>query len=262
MSDIFLKELWQDIKDPHWPDIELWDDFALLSGDIKSQAAHRGLYQRMAEINDADYWRPRSMQIDCYQKDRFVFVNVGKCGYQHHRDFFLHRLGWHHLPSEQLYHQKDIVMFGLMMHPLRRYLKGLTEFLWDQRISEQINIDRFMEYAFIPDNHSMPVSMQCGPYFKQIHWIPFADRSATQVKTLMNTLFQKYGSSLTVPLEHPALHESHYEKHMLFDSIKKSWETKHKSCYIIYQLHSTDLEFYQELVDSFRDDWSHFDINL
>jgi hypothetical protein len=259
MSDWFLKKSWQDIRDSSWPDIEYWDDFLRLDDRIKLECNEQHAFQDWIDHLHGDDFSDLNVHQKFYQKDQFVFVNVGKCGSMHHEDFFVHRLGWTQRTLRELKVPlyENYVFFGLMMHPLRRYLKGVTEYIFAQNISHCVDFDYFMEYTICPDLHSMPYSMIVRPELDRIHWIPLSGMPPQEVKQCMNRLFKYYGSDLCIPTEHPPLHESGPEQLNIFHQVKAAWEKQGTAMYYVYKMHKGDIKFYHDLIERFQPDWSH-----
>lgn len=259
MSDWFLKKSYRDIRDASWPDIDYWDDFLCLSDSIKRECKEQHALDHWINYLHSDEFSSLNAHQRFFQKDRFVFVNVAKCGSVHHEDFFVRRLNWSKLTLRDLEAQQrqDLVFFGLMMHPLRRYLKGVTEYIFVQGISQCIDLDNFMEYTVCPDIHSMPYSMIVRPDLDRIHWIPLNKMQPQEVKQCMNRLFEHYCSDLRIPVEHPPLHESTPEKTAIFHQVKTVWEKQGQAMYNVYQMHHGDIKFYHDLIERFRPDWSH-----
>lgn len=248
--------MWLDIKDPTWPSVDYYDDFIKVDTRIKHECISvHNVNNRINEITNPTYWE--SIHTDAYQKDQFVFINVPKCGFMHHEDFFVQRLGWRKVDYKDIKDSNEIILFGLMMHPLQRYLKGLTEFIYRNNIADCLDLDNFLNQALIPDMHSAPYSMICKPVFNQIHWIPFTTMTDIDTKESMNALFKHYGSQLTIPTQHEATHISPPDKLAIFNKLKQVWETQPLSIYGVYLLHASDIGFYHNLLDTFNPSWSH-----
>ena len=271
MSDYYLTKFWKNVKDSSWPNVETWDDFININDSIKKECYNvHGLQDRLDVIENVEYWQARA--IAQFQKDQFLFINVPKCGSAHYYDFFRNRLDWQPMPVNNMDDIKRHVNFGLMMHPLDRYLKGLTQFIWEHDLTDHINLERFVTDCVIPDWHSMPYSLMFGTHMNNIHWIPYSSMTAQQTKSCMNALFKLYESEISIPLDHPVLHESPPKKQQLFKQILKIWQSRqeptfHKplcknndnnsNLYLIYQLYAKDLQFYRQLITNFKPDWSH-----
>jgi len=264
MSDWFLKKSYQDIRDPCWPSINYWDDFLRLEEHIKQECKEQHALDHWLNYLHGDNFSTLNSHQPFFQKDQFVFVNIAKCGSQHHEDFFVRRLGWSQrtLRDLQAQQRQDLVFFGLMMHPLRRYLKGVTEYIFAQNISKCIDFDYFMQYTVCPDLHSMPYSMIVWPALDHIHWIPFSSMQPKEVKQCMNKLFAYYNSDLCVPTEHPPLHQSCPEQLAIFQQVQTAWEKQGTAMYYVYKMHHGDIRFYHDLIEKFQPDWSHLNKDL
>lgn len=267
MSDYFLQLFWKQVKDPQWPDVNTWDDFLQINDQIKSECMLvHGLEQRLSEIEDTNYWAIRSYG-EWFRKDRFIFVNVPKCGSTHYFMFFLGHLGWEHFFPTSLDELDGYVTFGLMMHPLEKYLKGITEFIWAHELAGRIDLEKFVTNALMPDLHSIPYFHQFGELMDDIHWIPFQTMKDHQVKSCMNSLFAHYNSTMTIPVDFPRVHESPNEKLAIFNEIKHHWQNRkepqpsrdkfNNNLYGVYHAFAQDLKFYRKLIENFKSDWSH-----
>lgn len=267
MSDFYLKKFWNDVKDATWPEVSTWNDFYALDQHIQQECFCRhGLQQRLAEIENPDYWLPHALP-GMIKKDRFVFIPLPKCGSAHYKDFFINRLGWSRFQPRSLDELASYVKFGLMMHPLDRYLKGLTEFAWRFEIKDQ-DLQRFVTSCFMPDDHAISYSLYLGQLLADTHWIPFQDMTDIEVKSCMNKLFHHYGSNIEIPITHPAIHVSPQDKKILYQKIMSYWHQRQEpedsspsrdntNLYLIYKAHAKDLEFYRQLKNTFKSDWLH-----
>lgn len=272
MSDYFLQKFWQNIKDTSWPEISTWEDFALLDKHIKKECFEQhSLQQRLDEIEDPQHWLPHSMVI--FKKDQFVFFNISKCGSTHYKDFFINRLGWKQICPKSIEELTPYIKFGLMMHPLDRYLKGIAQFAWMFDIRDD-HIERLVTECFMPDLHSASYTLQFDNLIDEIHWIPFQRMSDYAVKSCMNDLFAYYHSTIRIPTEHPAIGVANPQKKMLQQKITTIWNQRIDcnlenlqdtnfgcSLYFIYSAFAKDLKFYRSLCTHFNPDWSHLKAN-
>lgn len=271
MSDYYLNKFWNDVKDPSWPDVKTWEDFIKLEESIQQECfILHGLEQRLTEIENPEHWRIHSL-CEMFQKDQFLFINVPKCGSSHYWNFFLDRLGWTRYFPDSINDLQDYVKFGLMMHPLDRYLKGLTQFIWILNLKDKINLDNFVTGCFIPDLHSIPYHLLFNDLIESIHWIPFSLFTDEQTKSCMNALFATYNSNIKIPVSHPTKNVSPPEKKILHEKISTHWRNRtelsrstiersrdfRQNLYIVYRYYAQDLKFYRELITNFKPDWSH-----
>lgn len=275
MSDYYLTKFWNDVKDPSWPDISTWDDWLRVPEAMRRECIEvHDLYKRLADLEDPDHWRP--WVIVPYQKDRFVFMNVLKCGSSHYRDFFENRLGWKRLEIASLKELRPYIKFGLMMHPLERYLKGLTQFAWDMGIRDDIKVEQMTISCVMPDSHSLSYHFQFGDLMHDINWIPFKGMTDHETKSCMNRLFHCFGSDMEIPLEHPPQNVTVGTKLKLYQTICRHWRDRlpptkengrsiddpvpiqfNLNLYMVYMAFAQDLKFYRDLLGTFKPDWSH-----
>ena len=152
------------------------------------------------------------------------------------------------------------------MHPIDRWLKGITEFLWQQKIVDNVNLEAYVKLCLFPDIHSYPLNLYFDDLFEKIHWIPFQLFNDNDVKHSMNQLFKLYNSSIKVPVYHEKIHQSTPKKLELFEKIKHHWlnrtiqdiETfQGTNLYTVYRFLSNDLKLYRTTVDNFNINWDH-----
>jgi hypothetical protein len=204
-----------------------------------------------------------------YRKENLIFVNVPKCGYVHYRDFFLERLGWESFVPDRYCDLDGTIMFGIMMDPCRRYLKGITEFLWSTELYQHVDLQTLFKHIMFPDIHSAPVLQILGAINSKIHWIPFESMTDEDVKSCMNSLFFLKSSSITVPLSHPKMHESPKEKTQLYEQIKEIFFNHTitsidpagglSQAWGVHRALIPDSIFYRDLTSKFSPDWQHLD---
>jgi hypothetical protein len=266
MTDYFLKNFYQDVKDASWPEIQNYNDFAKLNHDIKSEcfAVHK-LEQRLEEIEDKHYWAVYD-HFEYFRKDQFIFVNIPKCGSRHFDDFFVSTLGWKKYYPHAVSDLDNFVIFGVLMHPIDRWLKGVTEFLWQHQIADSVDLEAFAKACLFPDIHSYPLSLYFDDLYEKIHWIPFQLFSDTEVKRSMNELFKLYNSPMVIPTTHNIIHQSTPEKLELYKKIKHHWLNRNPqdletfqatNLYTLYRFLSNDLKLYRKTVDNFDINWNH-----
>lgn len=261
----WLYEFWHDVADPSWPAVEFWPEFVSLDPKIKTECyVQHSLAQRLSELDDIQQWQCRNLVggFQLYHKDDFVFVNVPKCGSQHYQKFFLEHLGWQVITPRDLKDFDRYKLFGLMMDPYRRYLKGVTEFLWLAQRQQNIDLDFTSLNLLFPDAHSLPISLVMGPIMQQVAWIPLDIVPQDSAKQIMNNFFQKHKSKISVPLSYPAEHVSPPQKQALFNRVKQhflSHEVTQTYASLMHQFLIPDAIFYRTLVDKFTPDWQHLD---
>lgn len=252
----WIYEFWNDVADPSWPKVECWRDFFMLENKIQQECYDQhGFAERLKQLDDVNYWQPN---FRMYRRDDFIFVNIPKCGSWHHHNFFVDRLGWEIYQPTTRDDLKNYTLFGLMMDPHQRYLKGVTEFLW--ACHPQHDLEFMYQHLLFPDPHSLPVSMLMGSLIHQVAWIPFDTMTHSDVKNCMNMLFVKQKSNIRVPTHHPAEHVSGLEKQKLFDKFKHHFynhDSSDNNAALVHRLLLPDWKFYRQLLQEFTPDWQH-----
>lgn len=260
----WVYEFWRDVADPSWPKVVFWSDFVQVNDKLKEEVyLQHDFSKRLLELDNRDLWRCKNLAtFELYKKDHFVFINVPKCGSRHYRQFFLDRLEWDFFVPESIKDLEQYTLFGLMMDPHRRYLKGVTEWLWTLHVRHGIDLDWKKIDLLIPDGHSLPLSMILDTLMMRIAWIPFEILSDQEVKQSMNNLFQKKGSTLSIPISHPPVHVSSSAKKTLYDQLELYFynhDIQQTPITMIHQLLISDFQFYRELTKNFTPDWQHLD---
>jgi hypothetical protein len=266
MSDIFFKEFYNNVKDPSWPsDVENYCDFIKLPEAIKQECFDvHGLESRLQQIESADYWTSIISSDTVYQYDRLVFLPVPKCGYVYYRTLFS-KLGWKKITFDQVDFDQHIV-FSSIMHPLSRYLKGLTEWVWINNLfpksrtpDDQKYFFKLMSNVLLTDNHTLPYTVVYKNVIDKINWIPSDNLTDNETKQVMMNLFKKYHYDISLPMDDPRSHESGPDKlkiYQIIEQIYKSKKIEELNILHIYMMFANDLKFYRQLVDNFDPTWT------
>lgn len=280
MLDIEIKKFYDKIKDPAWPEIRNYLEFCKLSENIKNECVNiHGFNERKLQIIDNNYWSNEITDICVFEN--LAYVPIPKCAYMYHTTLFTN-LGW----KKVLLKDVDVSstkFFGLMMHPLTRWLKGITQWVTDcYKIGSvpkksnqwavdpcavnwnQLNSDfqtepfkKLISTVNVGDRHSMPYSGMFGDFLNTVNWIPMDSMSDNEVKISMMKFFNLSGHNITLPLNDQRIHESSANQLELFNNIKTEYFNNQNQIYFFYQLYNNDLKFYYNLLDTFDQDWSH-----
>jgi hypothetical protein len=281
MLDIEIKNCYTAIKDPSWPNIQTYLEFSKLPAHIKKECNEEHKFQeRKNQITDNNYWINLSSDV-CVYKD-LAYVPVPKCAYTYHSTLFTN-LGWKKIPLKDV----DIAstkFFGLIMHPLSRWLKGITQWIvksyaisdipvlddnqwvvepfevdWQQlKLDLQTNpFKRLISTVNVGDIHSMPYSVMFGDLLYKINWIPMDTLSDNEVKISLMKFFNLHKHNILLPLNDKRLHESTSNQLDIFNIIKTQYPHNKEQIYSFYKLYSTDLKFYYNLLDTFNPNWQH-----
>jgi len=267
MTDILIQQIWQDIKDPAWDNIQTYDDFVTLPDNIKSEC--KRIHNFTDYINQALDEKHIGEE---YVYKNLAFVPILKCGHSYFRNLFVDRMQWQ---SQAIDTKKDsdTIKFGVIMHPLERWLKGTTEWIWrtwrdtpflenweycdDECSLVQSKILMMIKNCIIGDKHTIPYHMQFGSYLSRIAWIPLAQYTDKEVKEIMMSLFQQHRQDIILPINDERQHTSNMRKLSLYNKVKELYLSDKEHRRFIYNLLKEDLKFYHGLCDNFRPDWSH-----
>ena len=280
MLDRELVKFYNNVRDPAWPDIQDYKDYHLLPAGIKDECNSLHNFQtRKKQIYNNDYWSNQNTKIFIHKN--LAYVPVPKCASTYYATLF-NDLGW------KLVELKDIDIentkfFGIIMDPLTRRLKGITEWIvesyntldsevlndnqwnvfteidWDQLKIDMKSkyINKLVSTVGFGDIHSMPYSIMFGNFLNKVNWIPMELFTSNQVKFSMMNFFKLCGHDIQLPINTPQLHVSSPNQLQVFDSIKQIFYSEPKHFYQFYKIYSNDLVFFHNLIDTFTPDWQH-----
>lgn len=274
MQDLEVLDFYKRVRDPSWPDIQSYADFCKLPTTIKDECNDmHGFVQKKSQILDRDYWVNSTQDVYTYKN--LAYIPVPKCAYVYYTSFFT-ELNWEQKPLSAI-DIKSTKFFGTIMHPMTRWLKGITEWLtlvyavgdfvkdstnpWlvkPYSINwEQLNLDlqseafkRLLGSVTVGDVHSMPYSVMFGDLLNQTNWIPMDVMTDNEVKIKMMDFFKENGHDIIIPLDDQRLHESTPEKLEVFNFVKNLCFKDNFQLHSFYKLYSNDLKFYYNLVES------------
>jgi hypothetical protein len=276
MIDAEIVNFYNSVKDPSWPDIQSYVEFCRLPTYIKKECnnAHQ-FQQRKAQLEDLNHWVGITTHVCVYKN--LAFVPVYKCAHSYYTSVFLTQLGW---TSKKLC---DVDMattkfFGTIMHPLTRWLKGITQWLvqsydvnnisskvidnpfatvspdidWDQlKLDLQSkSFQRLVGSVNVGDIHSMPYTNMFGDLLPTINWYPIDVLTDNEVKIKMMNFFELQGHHIQLPLNDQHIHVSTPKQLEVFDTVKTIFFNNPSQIYSFYKQYNNDLKFYYNLVDS------------
>ena len=279
MLDIEIKNFYNDIKDSAWPNIQNYADFLKLPNGIQKECNEiYNFQQRKNEIINVDHWVQLTTEIYVY-KD-LAYVPVPKCAYSYYTTLFTN-LGWKKVNINDVDIQTT-KFFGTVMHPMTRWLKGITEWIvesytignktiidsWTiepgavdwKKLEIDLQTDSFKKLIStvnVGDIHSMPYSAMFGNLLNKITWIPMDILTDDEIKISMMNFFKLHKHGISIPLNHKRLHESTPNKLKLFNNIKSQYVSNKNQIYLFYKLYSNDLKFYYTLLDNFNPTWAN-----
>jgi hypothetical protein len=262
MTDFYLKKFYQDVKDESWSDISTYNDVLDLPLDIQTEMnVVHGLDKRLSEVESIDYWRKTSRHTSTgYKKNNVIFVPVLKCGSTYYHQLFLNQFhGWEIV---NLYDQNwdQVKVFGCIMHPLTRRLKGITELLFKayqcdaNQVINDINTNAglraFIARVSVCEDHTMPYTTMFGDLLEKINWIP-AELGKVKVINYIND-FLKFNGVTDQVDELVSVHASSPGQLKLYELVVKLYLENEDDEFPGIKLFADDLKFYHQLVRKYN----------
>lgn len=274
MIDIEIKKFYDSVKDPQWPDIKDYFDYVNLPQHIRDECVQtHGFQQRKNDICDAGYWQNLTTDVCVYKN--LAYIPIPKCALVYYTTLFTN-MGWERKNISDV-DVESTKFFGLMMHPLTRWVKGITQWLvysytteptvptgqpwlfshgatdWTQLKSDLKNayLKNIIGSINVGDEHSLGYSAMLGPLLDKTTWIPMGKLSDNQLKIAMMDFFKKNGHDINLPLNDQRLHESTVDQLEIFNLVKKEVHKNQFQQCNFYKLYGNDLKFFYNLLDTF-----------
>ena len=279
MLDLEIIKYYNNVKDSSWPNIQSYAEYLTLPNFIKQECEKLHEFQRHKQlICDSTHWATITTRVCVYKN--LAFVPIAKCAFRYYTTMFTD-LGWELVNLNQL-DVENTNFVGVVMHPLQRRLKGLTEWIMESYAMhapvkslnnpwgyEDMEIDwaqlksdiktkyfkKLVESVNIGDNHSQPYSVLFGNFLNKVNWIPMDVMSSDQVKISMMKFFHSHGHSIQLPLGDRHLGVSSSQKLELFNIVKSTCYNTSQQHLDFHKFYSEDLKFYYHLLDNFSPDW-------
>lgn len=272
MFDNEFEIFYRQSRDNSWPDIREYQEFLRLPSYIQNECfnLHR-LQDRLDEICDYDHWC-KIINYVCVSGD-LAFVPLAKCASTYYVNKLLEQ-GW------ELKLIKDIDLegthfFGLIMHPLKRYLKGLTQTIvsshdrlgysspWQNHWHQTWDIDwggveetlgskyflNFVSRISVTDIHTIPYHVILGSLIHKIHWIPMDPFSDKEIKLSVMDYCKKYQQNVVFPLQDDRIHKSNPIQIKLHDTITNLYLSGKINKYDLYRIFAPDFKLYYQVLN-------------
>lgn len=258
MVDLELQKFYNNVKDPDWPIINNYSDYVNLPDRIKLECqTQHNIQQRLEEIYNPKYWQ-QITQFG-YQFENLIYVPVPKCAHNYYTRFFRDTLGWKKVDLQNV-DTTSSKMFGLIMHPFSRYLKGMTQWFWQayeqsnslDQIDSDLNkphIMKILESTLLGDYHVWPYSFMFGNLLNQIKWIQIDNMSDDDIMKNIISFCAKNNYEITPPTTIKRSNTSSVQKLKIYNTVKSIFYSQHQKLSTLYYLYSEDLRFYQNLID-------------
>ena len=281
MIDIEIVRFYNDVKASSWPDIANYYEYQKLPAHIKNQCDNLHNFQsRKNDICNSDYWRSHLLEVCVYKN--LAYVPVAKCACTFYGTMF-HNMGWKTVKLIDV-DIKNTKFFGLLMHPLERRHKGITEWIvksyyehtpqplgdnhwlsspgeinWSQ-LHTDINTKYFnnlLNSIGFGDIHSIPYYLMFGSLLDKINWIPMDTLSKTETQISLMNFFNLHGHNIQLPLDVVPLHVSEKNQLQVYNIVKEIFNNDPNAIYQFYILYGNDLKLYYNLLDNFTLDWQN-----
>lgn len=239
-----LVKLYNNVRAEHWPDIESYADILVLPEEYRREIAEADKYSRNHVVTGYNLG---------YKKGNVIFVPVLKCASTYYRDTFDY-LKWERVNIYD-YDPEQIHFTGVLMHPLRRRLKGLVQTLYDvyrENLAEQLNNERFCQFVSlvsVTDLHTMPYTNIFGSkLLKKIDFVPMCvgDKNT---RMLLNQKFTEYGLSDKIDND-TMLNQSGMLKKQSYEKLKKIFYDQTGDFY--KYLYVDDIAYYHRLLEKYQ----------
>lgn len=250
----FLKKFYQDVKDQSWPDIDSYSDYFKLPQWIRQQCEQvHGINDLFTKIEDENFCI--NLHTHGYRFENLVFVPVPKCASVYYSNMFETQMGWEKV-SDFSSMDQSTVFFGVLMDPTTRWLKGLAQFLYYNNFTDDQTIHKLLNdkknHIFSPDIHTMSYSMLLGPWLDKGTWFPMDFYNESQIRNLMQQLFQQHGHNIQLPPQSDKIHQSSSKQLELFQRLKAHQQQNFKDdqayLLLVQTLLAKDLKFYRNLI--------------
>lgn len=178
-----------------------------------------------------------------------VYVRTLKCASTYYTELFKYQ-GWRRCKFVDI----DLVqdhLFGLLMDPYRRHIKGLVEDMImlgvEKTLIQHINLN-FWKVAPTLGVHSMGVTQMYNGIYHKINWIPM-DVNGIDSKKILEDLFEKFNTKIHWAAV-PANESDDYQKD-LFAQIYKLFLGPGQTWYNITQ--GEDVALYNNAISKYRE---------
>lgn len=280
MIDKEVVIFYNNIKSPDWPTIQSYHDFKNLPIWIQDECkVLHGFDHKRQQLRDPNHWA--KIYTTVYVKNNLAYVPVPKCAQSYYM-YVLTNLGWVANNHSQL--NNDVKLFGLIMHPLQRKIKAITQFIidcfttnldkaseldnrmfrsasvdWDkiEELTKSSELSRLIANICVGDWHSIPYHIMFGDDLHKINWIPMDGLSDTEIKQCVMDFFVIHGLQETLPLNDQRIHISCDRQKKLNQWVEQILLNNHDHQSMFQQTYCKDLAFYYDLLDTFDKNWQH-----
>jgi hypothetical protein len=177
-----------------------------------------------------------------YRKQNLVFVSLLKCASTYYGEVFVNN-GWKPIAYNTIDWVNDHV-FGFIMNPTDRYLKGLAEDVLDPTTCWNVeNLPVFVD-SMVVTYHSLPINSYLSKNMKEIDWIPL-DTSVSSEELVLK-LLQQY--NLTLHFDDTInKHQSNAGKTKIYNLLKSNFDLNN---HVIHAVLQEDNDLYSQVCNN------------
>jgi hypothetical protein len=258
MSDYFFSDFYKRVRDDSWPDATTYNDFLKLPYNIQQECFQmHNFQQRLNQLEDEKYWKDRSFHNTGYQCQNIVYVPVMKCANSYYVDLLHVQNGWTPVNLSDL-DLDNIHLFGLLLHPFTRRVKGILENLcqsydYDYKklflLLQQADFAKFLGKIIILDAHTMPYSFIFGHLLEKINWIPMEPYTDIELQQQIKQFADAHTVNIKLPNTINRINQSSPMKQQCFIELQKIYSQTRPPAEL-YQMFSRDLSLYHRLIES------------
>jgi hypothetical protein len=258
MSNYFIKHFYDQVKDTSWPDIKNYNDFLNLPNWIKHECNNiHSFTERLNELEDTNYWKKRQSHNYGYQYKNAVYIPVFKCASTYYIKLFKDKLGWKQVNLDSLDFNK-IKAFGLLMDPMVRKVKGITQVLcmsfnydYDAVLDlfKNPGFAQFVSSITMLDAHTIPYTVAFGELLNKIHWIPMEPFTDNEIKEQIVQYLKETGISVEIP-NNERLNASPGKKEIIFSTIENIFLNNEPPSEVGL-IFANDVKFYNTLLNKY-----------
>lgn len=255
MSDYYIKHFYDQVKDSSWPEIKSYNDLLNLPTIIKNDCNHmHNLGARLSEIEDPTYWKKYQFHKIGYQHKNVVYVPILKCANTYYTNFFKDQLKWKQVNLDDL-NWNEISAFGLVMNPMTRRVKGITQVLCMSYKENYKNILQLLESPYfvnfvskimILDAHTIPYTLAFGEMLDKIYWIPIEPFTDSELQHQITCFLNTKNIKIKMPTS-KRLNRSSNEKEKIFNTIQDIFLSTEPGAEL-GMLFANDIKFYNHLL--------------
>lgn len=271
LFDHAFLQFYNDVKDPSWPAISSYQEFLTLSPSIVDECRNlHGLCSTMTQLSNP----PLNFKV-CV-RDHVVFVPIPKCA----STFYISQLlnqGWHAADIRDI-NLDSVKLIGMIMHPMMRYLKGLTQMMvhshsdhetpkpnipigmhfdvnWTA-IEAALQSDywfRMISNIVVGDTHVCPYDHLLGHVLPITDWIPLDALGSVEAGRYLSTYCANHG--IPLQLSEQRLHRSSSLQLSVYEQIKHRFSMDQAQRLRFYKFYGNDLKFYYKTLEKFTSHW-------